>query len=529
MTVTPAAGRVRIALVEHIMFAEVERFLSDVFASLGYETDFIELRPDGKTIDRNVLSSQVVDVFACDLSFGVLDSFVGLDIVQSVKAKYPDIVAIGISSKHVEYSHTAGKVPSFDLFAYKVNFNDAAYKTFIANQIRTLFRKNVYVSLDRENSVFPAALRREEDQIELSRLLRAITFTSHSASAERGIVCRVALQPLPGGLSGSHTFKMLAYNASGLPCVNSVLKVTSTSARSNAGRGEVENYLNYVKWHLPFAWRPELIGWSETKAWGAVCYSFVGDNTSSYCSLNERVEAGADTDIVAVAKAIFDPDVQSWYHPKNIRQATGRLSEYYEDRLQLGEGRLEARFKEVISRSGGVVGNNSCEIDGVRYPLPDDVLRGRGMGSYSTCIQHGDLHGGNVLLGSGGQPTFIDFSNTGRGHVFNDFVTFESNIRLRFPGTKPFAEYVREETAELAHWKSVLPYALVIRTVRELAKDNFKEEPWRNYQYAMGVFAYRLLRIKSLTFEQLQRCCACILAVFAAMGFAQQSDVNTDS
>ena len=53
---------------------------------------------------------------------------------------------------------------------------------------------------------------------------------------------------------------------------------------------EKENYLKYVKWYLPYTWRPELIGYAETKEIGALCYSFIYNDEVSFKSLTEYIK-----------------------------------------------------------------------------------------------------------------------------------------------------------------------------------------------------------------------------------------------
>lgn len=523
MAVTVDSGGVRAAIVEHTMFGEVESFVSRVFSALGYRVMFTRLRPEGgrpeRIAKRDVFEHSVFDIFVCDLSFGSLDSFAGLEIVQGIKKKYPDILVLGTSSKHVDYAQTANRLPSFDIFLYKVNFDSPGYTEYVAEQVGALFHKNVCVEIDLVESVLGETFEKGNARVELERMLRSITFTSHGAAQEEGVVRRVVLKPLDGGLSSSTVFQMWAYSGTGLECVNAVLKVGRKAEKWGACGREVENYLSFVKWQLPFMWRPELLGWSETRNWVGVCYSFMYDSGKPFRRLKDGMVCGDNEGIASVARTIFDPKRQRWYHQKNVRRGASRLSAYYNEKFALGEGNLEERFKEGIEKLGGRVENNGVLINGWRFALPDDVLRGQGAGEFSTCIRHGDLHGGNILIADGGRLAFIDFSETGRGHVFEDFVSFEVDVRMRYPGDMGFAEYFDGESRELTERASPLMYGEAIRLVRRLALENFVDEPFSNYLFGLGVFCYRRLRTRGgLTDVQLKRIFGCLLAVLKTMG-----------
>lgn len=62
--------------------------------------------------------------------------------------------------------------------------------------------------------------------------------------------------------------------------------------------------------------------------------------------------------------------------------------------------------------------------------------------------QHGDLHGGNVLVDpTNGAAWLIDFGRSGRAHWARDFAELEAAIRVEYGATASWEEWLELETA----------------------------------------------------------------------------------
>jgi hypothetical protein len=95
-----------------------------------------------------------------------------------------------------------------------------------------------------------------------------------------------------------------------------------------------------------------------------------------------------------------------------------------------------------------------------RDPIPGSYRRVRdlwatnalGSERFLQSIVHGDLHIDNVLIGSDGGLTLIDFGATGPGHFLRDLSTLEAHLVLRglAPAGTAVAEPHREYLAEVA-------------------------------------------------------------------------------
>jgi hypothetical protein len=136
-------------------------------------------------------------------------------------------------------------------------------------------------------------------------------------------------------------------------------------------------------------------------------------------------------------------------------------------------------FSAYMNSLGVVQGTNEMVIGGISYPSPERALFARFRRPGATTICHGDLNGNNVVVAERGRYiTFIDFQDTGRGHVFEDFVALESSARLYFKSdeTNDFtlsdiiaAELVLNHAlakSGSAPSGSVLPYTELVHPIR---------------------------------------------------------------
>jgi CheY-like chemotaxis protein len=89
------------------------------------------------------------------------------------------------------------------------------------------------------------------------------------------------------------------------------------------------------------------------------------------------------------------------------------------------------------------------------YDLGDLEALERRQLSVSLACTHGDLHGGNVLIGAGGQPSLIDFGDVGEACACKDPVTLELCVFAH-----PMAAPIRERWAPdfSAPWENLAQY-----------------------------------------------------------------------
>lgn len=503
-------GYVQIAILEPQKIGQdsLSNFYDGIFSALGYESKIIFINDSD---EYSELELGKIDVFISDLSLGKSETYDGLIVIQKIKKSNPSLLVIAQSMTNVTFATASQYIPSFDVFVYKTKISDSLYKEYIVSLIREKFQRNIHlenICCDIKNSnIFKGEIGKNK----LTNILKTILFTSHNIDKFTS-VSKVNLEPMLGGYSESEVFRLEAYTAAGLKCINAILKV---SPKKNYLE-EKENYLKYVKWYLPYTWRPELIGYTETKDEGALCYSFAYNDEVPFSSLTECLENNNIEKLSLAIDGIFAPDYQRWYHKSNLQEGDDLTAYYY---LKWFEGRdfSEDIFCNFIRKYGEVF-ENSVLVEGVEYKKPSQNLLGSSQGKYSTCICHGDLNSNNVLISDNNLMTFIDFESTKRGHVFEDFVVIEvcvrmhMNLNISFKNQVNAENKVNEGKLYSGIGTDIGNVFQIIINLRSYAKKNAPNENFKNYHYAIALYCYRLLRIDDLKDWQLEQIMACLIS-----------------
>jgi len=498
--------------------ADLKEHYRRFFRLAGYESEFFCVNNERELRDK--LQGEVVDVIIADLLL-LTEDFAGLVVVQSTKKDYPDVLCIGNSRADVGYRQTASKLPTFDMFIEKGALfgRDKVYLDSMVQEFLAKFKRNTGVEID-AGSRLPGELERPKGRRDLISLLSQVTFSSHQQDTLVNGT-KILLTPLSGGRSKSHVFKMIPQNpVSQLSGVPAVLKI---SERSYAEQ-ELDNYNRFVKWVLPYAWRVDLLGVGFTKSYGAICYSFILSGYEDFDSLTHFISEGKKDAIKGALSKIFDPRMRQWYSDKLI-QVQDNINERYMQRYFLGgsaKDQVSPIFASCCQEIFGntIIGKSYTKVFGRKYPLPVDRLFGQPNGPYQSCICHGDMNSNNVILAKNGEVIFIDFQYTGRGHVFEDFVTMEASIRILYndadaanKGSTPWEQVIEDETRvdDASAYNSLPPHYQLIADVRSMARANFSTERLASYYYGVAAFNCRLLRITTLSSWQKGRILAAIL------------------
>jgi hypothetical protein len=506
------SASVRIALLEHDQFPWVQGVISELFKEAGYAASIVRLDPRGRNAKNTVdiLADTVIDVFVSDISLGRQGEEDGLDHIRAVRHLFPDLLTVGISGTDIEHGRIVAKYPNFHLFINKRDVESEHYRAYVVSEIRSAFRKNTSAFVDWEQSVIPLKMS-TPDRAEMERLLRGITFTAHDAD-RASQVHRIILTPLKKGFSDTVVFRMKAFTRNELQCVNAVLRLSSPDRIEREHR----NFASFVKWYLPYSWRVEMLGICQGRKRAGVAYSFAYDARRDFVTLSEWFAEGRRRckSISGLVGAIFDASRQRWYSGKNVvTEFGGDLSSHYARRLyRSGESkdRVRTTFRKLASLHG-LADPNVVSLDDYNYPAPYVFLFQR-HSEFRTCICHGDLHGDNLLVTEEGDFCFIDFQQTGRGHVFLDFAALELSIRLEWPGEE-FDPYMGVQPAvaataaeqdraidlsglitlelEIARENAVdIGYSNLVQQIRTLARANFPDEPWENYLFSVAAYSY---------------------------------------
>jgi len=448
---------------------------------------------------KKLMDQDKVDLIVCDLTLGT-DDYDGLKIIRDIKSNYPEILVCGYSRSDISYSFVASQTPSFDFFIDKSQRHDE-YLEYCAASISELLTSNIDIDICFDDSIIDnKKLQKIVCGGEFRRLLKKITFTTHSPN-NITLVKKAFLVPLKGGYSSSEVFKMACETSKGETIIKSVLKL---SPIKNA-KIEIANYLNFVKWYLPYTWRPEMLSYAYGKNYGMICYSFAYNDQKPFSSMTENILEGNIDKIDFAVNQIFSDSTKKWYSEKNRETVNEPISKFYtnfyfEKYASKPYQSIYNEIKKLIMERGGSENNQKYYLDNQIFPSAKGLLVEDITQKYITCIFHGDLNTNNIMISEDNEFIFIDFQETGIGHVFHDFIVFEMCLKLYHNTNIDFKKLLEIEMKlandddELATSDSIIQ---IMQKVRRLAFANTPEEDHITYNYGLAMRTFRLLKSAS--------------------------------
>lgn len=473
-----------------------EKNLVEIVKRMGYEA--VLTTKAGKTSPseiKKLLDDDAVDIIFCDLSLGA-DDYDGLTIINTIKKDFPEVVICGYSGSDISYAYVSTKVPGFDFFVDKSQRHDK-YLNYCAKTLSDLININVHIDIDLVDG--DRELKKLVNSGEFQRLLKKITFTTHD-TMETAVVSKAQLIPLKGGYSSSKVFKMHCFTTKGIKIINAVLKYSPVK---NA-EVEINNYLKYVKWYLPYTWKPEMLAASLGKKYGMICYSFAYNDDKQFSSLTDKILAGDSKSIsLAIEKIFADSEAgKKWYADENRETVTKPINDFYVDFYfkrydQKPYPDIYNHIKKLLVERGGYENAGQYFIKDVVYPSAKSLLLDEVAQSYITCILHGDLNSNNIMISEDEEIIFIDFQETGIGHVFHDFIVFEMCLKLYYNTNLDFSKRIEIETMLSKNENELTtsdPIILMMQKVRRAAYKNMPEENPLTYCYGLAMRAFRLLK-----------------------------------
>ena len=492
---------------------EYKEFIESVFKSLNYEANVVTYskKPDRKEIS-SIIDNKNVDIIFCDITLGTEmgENVLGLMLIKELKNEHPEIMICGISGEDVGYRNTSypKNLPSFDLFINKGMCNEEVYNNFIIDEIRRVFCANTEIEIVKVN------LSEDDERFVnkpfFTRLLKLITFTTHESDSGTNVKT-ITLFPTSGGYSQSYVFKMCCQTANGEKVIYSALKCS----KKEYAIQEINNYKNYVKWYLPYTWRPEILSYAIGKDYGMICYSFAYNADEAFSSITDKIKIGDYAKVDNAIERIFSTKTRKWYSEKNCHNVNEAIGRYYTNIYFQGRNRPHEYVEKFITKLGGHINKGKYYISGSSFPMAHKMFSDVVTRNYQACICHGDLNTNNILTSDESNGLiFIDFQETKKGHVFHDFIVFEMCFRLyretgfTFNKLLDIEIAISENNFEAIEDKNETYEQ--IKKLRGLAKENFPDENFKTYHYGMAMRAFRLFRNHD-KLEQWQ--CEALLAV----------------
>lgn len=226
----------------------------------------------------------------------------------------------------------------------------------------------------------PANLRAEE-----VRLLKLF--------GRRHLGARVEVRVLQGGLSGARVFRVSVLNAAGAVTIMSVARIGSFDDIA----AEREKYRTEIVKLANGAFPPVTAEFSHGAAgFAGIFYQVVGTEVRSLFD-----ELTAKPGAAATAADRLRQDQATWHGARKVERV--RVSAVR--RALIGDVALQMHTHHL----GGI------DLAAVEA-LEVDVAR---------CVQHCDLHCGNVLFDDSGRPMFIDYPDTGGAFASLDPIALE--------------------------------------------------------------------------------------------------------
>lgn len=198
---------------------------------------------------------------------------------------------------------------------------------------------------------------------------------------------------------------------------------------------EVRRFNGLVRMGVPSEFRVEMIGWAGADALAGVCYSFAGAGSDQDIRSFDDLVRNDDTGrAISIVHRLFDPDKKSW---DGVVGNPAKLRSYYESLhdhtdLAVCTGKMAAYVDKHLS--GKINDRDQYVITGsspVQIPSEADLGRGLFTRNRSTCLVHGDLHGGNLLIGPHDSVSMIDYATVGIGPRFADAAALGASVRLQ--------------------------------------------------------------------------------------------------
>lgn len=515
-------GRLSVLLYESSQMAlnTYVKAFQRVFKLANYDVDIHPLvsgqtGPDGQ---EDPIQTKYLDVLISDVSLGDIKNQMGLHFLTSVKEAHPDIFTIAFTGRSISYQ-TCSANHKFDLYVDKQRIEYDHYQHFISNQLISLLRINPHAEIRGERQKFWPGIS-DAQWIDLQRLVRRITYSGPPRTDERTHISTVRLEPIEGGLSGAKVFSVLAATGTGQKCIHAVLKVAERQNRETAEtvEREISNYDSMVRWHLPYHWRPELLGSSRGAELVGLCYAFVSSQEAPFETLRKYIHAGKHEVVAEAIKSIFHPDRKRWYGRENLKKEESLISFYLDHCFRGGRSERELDSFRHALRNYDTSAQEVVRIKELEIQMPNIALFAIPAGRCQTCLIHGDLNTGNVFLArtnTGADITLIDFASAGRGHVYYDFIVFEVNLRLDHREVNPFNVYDRilqEQKLNRNDESSKVPFAKEVLLLRQFAAGNFPTERFDTYLWGLAAFCFSLMTATNLSEIDRKILAACISA-----------------
>jgi hypothetical protein len=487
---------------------------SQIFGLAGFDAEMDATGSADIAYQRIV--DGLCDVLVTDLSFDREES-VGLQFIKRIKTEYPETFVIAFTWGQPTITALKENAPTFDILIPKnaVEAPTRGEMEGLALELGQFYRRLPGLAIERPTAGegFSATGGAAVSDRYLTALFGQV-FGGMAGGKAPYLPQKALVRELSGGFSGSMALSVELRTAR--PTLRFLPVVVKISGHEWAQKEDL-NFNRYARWMLPYSKRTELFGRGRAGQYGAIGYSFVFGGDRSFQSLSELLAKG---DVESSSKAIdrvFDRA------SLELLQGSATTSEeaaaaWYRQRL-FSAHRFDEAKKTLAENASRIFGARVLPqrifIGDREFPEPFRFLFHNFDEKFIEGLIHGDLHSGNIMVSDAGEVAFIDFQDTGPGHVFLDFAVIESSIRLQLSqikkGRKITMDVFRDEESLIRAGRRTHGWLELVKALRGRAGECLPVAGKWELLYSVAMTHLKLIRLPHLTDHQRARLIACAL------------------
>lgn len=335
-----------------------------------------------------------------------------------------------------------------------------------------------------------------EIAVELDRLCRSV-FADRPDRA-RTTQVTVSLKPLERlGLSAAVAVKaVVSLGMEGVSTSSSHECVLKVGPRDEIAE-EASRYIEFVRFGVRLEERVELLSYATADGFGAIVYSMAGGTQGSLTSLDELFQDDVNKSASVITRLFTNT---SWY---DTTVESGVPRDYFADAYRVdlvaASEQMEQMLTKTLPRIASKlrVGSGAGEPTKIVLPggqslkLPNRAFTGSGplLQERPSCLVHGDMHGGNVmveLLAESdndnprlGRINLIDYRQSGPGPRCIDSAALECAIRMSHTQSLRHSPDIDEQEQMKRALRCSADEAVLYRSlVRNGSIDEVPEPSW---------------------------------------------------
>jgi len=453
----------------------------------------------------------------------------GVAFIAKEKVRFPDIVFVLLTGNTFNVEQLGFRLPNPDVIATKAHMPNQKYQSYLAQEIFSHLSRYPIAAVSTEESEPYKIGNFEIDTTELQSLVEQSIFEAGLVIEQE--VPQARLKRLSGGYSGAIVLELSLTGKTRWSGIPTVVKIAPRDWIDS----EINAFQTFVRWQLPHTLRVDIVGKGTTRYFGAVCYAFVLAGEMKSQSTTQALSRQNSRVVKRVLKDLLEAKSTGWYNP--IKSESIDLTPYLANRREFDgskDGIREERFSrslDIVSKNDGL---NFFQLDG-GYKIEDITIRSprraifqHEWGQVVECFCHGDLNSNNVMTNSAiTRLGLIDFSDSGRNHVFRDFVSFEASVRLEWglDEDEPAVLFTELLTAEKglydlnsARFGFAPSYIDQVRLIRAAAFKRFSHVPINHYAVLVALHHWKVNAVGDWSIGATRRAMAAMVGSLEVLG-----------